>query len=212
MGDTPLKTLNSERRTPLCRCNSKIRHTTSITKSGRERSKKRMDDGVKEATDSLRKIYPRRKSTEKTNVKKNEPITGHKVWRSQVYKDWYRRSGNVHTFCNAYTPLRYLILATSSRQPYLVSRPIAWSTNVERWKETRRRLSITLREETSREEGKKEETSGEGGSIRRRLYLYKRPTRFWKVFDVFVENVQRDDWIRFCDIVENNRYLLGIFT
>lgn len=28
--------------------------------------KKRMDDGVKEATDSLRKIYPRRKSTEKT--------------------------------------------------------------------------------------------------------------------------------------------------
>lgn len=66
MGDTPLKTLNSERRTPLCRCNSKIRHTTSITKSGRERSKKRMDDGVKEATDSLRKIYPRRKSTEKT--------------------------------------------------------------------------------------------------------------------------------------------------
>lgn len=124
------------------------------------------------------------------------------MWRSQVYKDWYRRSGNVHTFCNAYTPLRYLILATSSRQPYLVSRPIAWSTNVERWKETRRRLSITLREETSREEGKKEETSGEGGSIRRRLYLYKRPTRFWKVFDIFVENVQRDDWIRFCDTLK----------
>lgn len=152
MGDTPLKTLNSERRTPLCRCNSKIRHTTSITKGGSILpSKGKIEKKgwtVKEATDSLRKIYPRRKSTEKTNVKKNEPITGHKVWRSQVYKDWYRRSGNVHTFCNAYTPLRYLILATSSRQPYLVSRPIAWSTNVERWKETRRRLSITLREET----------------------------------------------------------------